>query len=104
MSQANYTSREQAAITMIKAKNGRIRMAEAIANGINRRTLYGAILQCFVSALRENQRQASVNYAFPAEECKKRLFAPFPNRASIGVDDLSLRRISMVNANNKLIG
>jgi predicted transcriptional regulator of viral defense system len=40
MSQTNSSSREQAAITIIKVKNGRIRMAEAIAKGINRRTLY----------------------------------------------------------------
>jgi predicted transcriptional regulator of viral defense system len=40
MSQSNLSIQLKAAITMIKAQNGRIRMAEAISNGINRRTFY----------------------------------------------------------------
>jgi predicted transcriptional regulator of viral defense system len=40
MSQTGSMSRQQAAIAKIKAQGGRIRMAEAIESGINRRTLY----------------------------------------------------------------
>jgi predicted transcriptional regulator of viral defense system len=40
MSQRNSTDRRKTAIDLIKARNGRIRMAEAIEAGINRRTLY----------------------------------------------------------------
>ncbi len=40
MSQRNSAERRKTAVDLIKARNGRIRMAEAIEAGINRRTLY----------------------------------------------------------------
>jgi len=40
MSQKQQVDRRQAVISIIKARNGQIRMAEAIEAGINRRTLY----------------------------------------------------------------
>ena len=39
MSQTNSSSQQQAAIAIIKARKGRIRMGEAVESGINRRTL-----------------------------------------------------------------
>lgn len=40
MAQKNSASQRQAAVAIIEARKGRIRMAEAVESGINRRTLY----------------------------------------------------------------